>query len=117
MNIAKSIIKGISTGVKAIGTEVTIVRLSKGVYDEQTGTFCNIDTHVNVKGITGNAIRNKSDNLIESQSKDLTISAGDITFVPTTRDRVIINNINYRIINVITNEQNNKPISFDLILR
>ena len=47
----------------------------------------------------------------------LTISAGDITFVPTTKDRVVISNVEFKIIQVVTNEQNNIPVSFDLILR
>ena len=55
--------------------------------------------------------------LIESQDKLLTISAGDLTFAPTTKDRVVINSVEFKIIQVITNEQNNTAVSFDLILR
>ena len=55
--------------------------------------------------------------LVESQDKLLTISAGDLTFAPTTKDRVVISNVEFKIIQVITNEQNNTAVSFDLILR
>ena len=51
------------------------------------------------------------------QDKILTISAGDLTFVPTTKDRVVISSVEFKIISVTTNEQNNTPISFELVLR
>ena len=55
--------------------------------------------------------------MIESQDKRLTISAGDLTFAPTTKDRVVISGVEFKIIQVITEEQNNIPVKFDLILR
>ena len=55
--------------------------------------------------------------MIESQDKLLTISAGDLTFAPTTKDRVVISNVEFKIIQVIVNEQNNIAVSFDLVLR
>ena len=55
--------------------------------------------------------------LIESQDKILTISAGDLTFVPTTKDRVVISSVEFKIISIFVNEQNNTPISFELVLR
>ena len=61
--------------------------------------------------------RNQVNDLIESQDKLLTISAGDLSFVPTTKDRVVISSVEFKIIQVITNEQNNTAVSFDLILR
>ena len=35
----------------------------------------------------------------------------------TTKDRVVISNVEFKIIQVVINEQNNTPVSFDLILR
>ena len=61
--------------------------------------------------------RSQVNDLIESQDKLLTISAGDLTFVPTTKDRVVISNVEFKIIQVVTNEQNNTAVSFDLVLR
>ena len=55
--------------------------------------------------------------LIEAQDKILTISAGDLTFVPTTKDRVVISSVEFKIISISVNEQNNTPISFELVLR
>ena len=64
-----------------------------------------------------NVNRSEVNDLIESQDKILTISAGDLTFVPTTKDRVVISSVEFKIISVTTNEQNNTPISFELVLR
>jgi hypothetical protein len=68
-------------------------------------------------GDVTNVNRSEVNDLIESQDKRLTISAGDLTFVPTTKDRVVISSVEFKIIQVVTNEQNNTAISFDLILR
>ena len=64
-----------------------------------------------------NVLRNQVNDLVESQDKLLTISAGDLTFAPTTKDRVVISNVEFKIIQVVINEQNNTAVSFDLILR
>ena len=61
--------------------------------------------------------RSEVNDLIEAQDKRLIIASKDIDFVPTTQDRVLISGVEFKIIQVITNEQNNTPISFDLILR
>jgi hypothetical protein len=45
------------------------------------------------------------------------MSLANLTFVPTTKDRVVISNVEFKIIQVVINEQNNTPVSFDLILR
>ena len=70
-----------------------------------------------IKGSLNNVNRSEVNDLIESQDKILTISAGDLTFVPTTKDRVVISSVEFKIISVTTNEQNNTPISFELVLR
>ena len=44
-------------------------------------------------------------------------STAEDTFVPTTKDRVVISSVEFKIVQVVINEQNNTPVSFDLILR
>ena len=82
-----------------------------------TGAITESTSDTTIKGALSNVLRNQVNDLIESQDKLLTISAGDLTFVPTTKDRVVISNVEFKIIQVITNEQNNTAVSFDLILR
>ena len=64
-----------------------------------------------------NVTRSEVNDLVSSQDKRLTISAGDITFTPTTFDRVVISGTEYKVVQISTNEQNNTAISFDIFLR
>ena len=47
----------------------------------------------------------------------VTVLFNNMAFDSTTKDRVVISNVEFKIIQVITNEQNNTAVSFDLILR
>ena len=117
MSLAKALKKAASASLKKLGGDVTIKRFTDGTYDTSSGTFFKNENTVTIKGVLGNVSRNQVNDLIESQDRVLTISAGDITFVPTTKDNVVISGIEFKIIQIIINEQNNTPISFDLILR
>ena len=117
MSLANALKKAASASLKKLGGDVTIKRFTNGTYDASSGTFFKNESTVTIKGVLGNVSRNQVNDLIESQDRVLTISAGDITFVPTTKDNVIISGIEFKIIQIIINEQNNTPISFDLILR
>jgi len=117
MSIANALKKAASASFKKLGGNVTIRRVTEGVYNAATGTVLESTSDTTIKGVISNVSRNQVNDLIESQDKLLTISAGDITFAPTTKDKVVISNVQFKIIQVITNEQNNTPISFDLILR
>ena len=117
MSLANALKKAASASLKKLGGDVTIKRFTGGTYDQASGTFFTNESTATIKGVLSNVSRNQVNDLIESQDKRLTISAGDITFVPTTKDKVVINSVEFKIIQVIVNEQNNTPISFDLILR
>ena len=96
---------------------MTIRQVTLGSYNTTTGAITESTSDTTIKGVLSNVTRNQVNDLIESQDKQLTISAGDITFVPTTKDRVVISSVEFKIIQVLTNEQNNTAVSFDLILR
>ena len=117
MSLANALKKAASASLKKLGGDVTIKRFTNGVYDPTSGTFFKNESTVTIKGVLSNVSRNQVNGLIESQNKILTISAGDLTFTPTTKDLVVINSVKFQIIQVITNEQNNTAVSFDLILR
>ena len=44
MSIASALKKAASAAVRAVGGTITIVRLSEGTYDEETGVFYNNET-------------------------------------------------------------------------
>ena len=117
MSLAKALKKAASASLKKLGGDVTIRRVTTGSYNTTTGAITESTSDTTIKGVLSNVTRNQVNDLIESQDKQLTISAGDITFVPTTKDRVVISSVEFKIIQVLTNEQNNSAVSFDLILR
>jgi len=117
MSLANALKKAASKTLSKLGGDVTIRQVTAGAYNTTTGAITESTSDTTIKGSLSNVSRNQVNDLIESQDKLLTISAGDLTFVPTTKDRVVISSVEFKIVQVITNEQNNIPISFDLILR
>ena len=117
MSLANALKKAASASLKKLGGDVTIRKVTAGAYNTTTGAITESTSDTTIKGALSNVSRNQVNDLIESQDKLLTISAGDLTFVPTTKDRVVISNVEFKIIQVVINEQNNTAVSFDLILR
>jgi|TARA_Y100000289_G_scaffold29108_1_gene28783 hypothetical protein len=117
MSLANALKKAASKTLSKLGGDVTIRRVSTGSYNTTTGAITETTSDTTIKGILDNVSRSQVNDLIESQDKILTISANDITFVPTTKDRVVISSVEFKIISISVNEQNNTPISFELVLR
>ena len=117
MSLANALKKAASKTLSKLGGDVTIRQVTACTYNTTTGAITESTSDTTIKGVLSNVSRSEVNDLIESQDKILTISAGDLSFVPTTKDRVVISNIEFKIIQVNTNEQNNTAVSFDLILR
>ena len=111
MSLAKALKKAASASLKKLGGDVTIRQVTAGAYNTTTGAITESTSDTTIKGALSNVSKNQVNDLIESQDKLLTISAGDLTFAPTTKDRVVISSIEFKIIQVITNEQNNTAVS------
>ena len=117
MSLANALKKAASKTLSKLGGDVTIRRVSTGSYNTTTGAITETTSDTTIKGVLDNVSRSQVNDLIESQDKILTISANDLTFVPTTKDRVVISSVEFKIISISVNEQNNTPISFELVLR
>ena len=117
MSLANALKKAASKTLSKLGGDVTIRQVSTGSYNTTTGAITETTSDTTIKGSLNNVNRSEVNDLIESQDKILTISAGDLTFVPTTKDRVVISSVEFKIISISVNEQNNTPISFELVLR
>ena len=117
MSLANALKKAASKPLSKLRGDVTIRRVSTGSYNTTTGAITETTSDTTIKGVLNNVSRSQVNDLIESQDKILTISANDITFVPTTKDRVVISSVEFKIISISVNEQNNTPISFELVLR
>ena len=117
MSIAKALKKAASKTIKVLGGDIIYRRVTTGIYNPTSGSMSEVKNDVNIKGVVSNVSRAEVNDLVSSQDKRLVISAGDITFTPTTFDRVVISGTEYKIIQIITNEQDNTAISFDIFLR
>ena len=96
MSIAKALKKAASKTIKVLGGDITYRRVTTGIYNPTTGSMSEVKTDVSIKGVVSNVTRSEVTDLVSSQDKRLTISAGDITFTPTTFDRVVISEQNIR---------------------
>ena len=117
MSIANALKKAASKTIKALGGDITYRRVTTGIYNPTSGSMSEVKSDVSIKGVVSNVTRSEVTALVSSQDKRLTISAGDITFTPTTFDRVVISGTEYKVVQINTNEQNNTAISFDIFLR
>ena len=117
MSIANALKKAASKTIKVLGGDITYRRVTTGIYNPTSGSMSEVKTDVNIKGVVSNVTRSEVSDLVSSQDKRLTISAGDITFTPTTFDRVVISGTQYKVVQINTYEQDNIAISFDIFLR
>ena len=117
MRIANALKKAASKTIKALGGDITYRRVTTGIYNPTSGSMSEVKSDVSIKGVVSNVTRSEVTDLVSSQDKRLTISAGDITFTPTTFDRVVISGTADKVVQLNTNAQNNTAISFDIFLR
>jgi len=99
------------------GGVATLRRVTPGIYNPTTGTVSEITSDTALRGVLENVALREVNDLIQAGDKRLIIAAADTAAVPTTADRVIISNRTLQVIEVRTIEQDNEPITYELILR
>jgi hypothetical protein len=99
------------------GGVVTINRVTAGVYNPATGTASEVVAGTVVRGVMEDVNVREVNDLIQSGDKRLTVAAADLAAVPSTADRVVVGSVTHQIIRVTTIEQDNTPITYELILR
>jgi hypothetical protein len=99
------------------GGEATIRRITVGAYNATTGTAAETTSDTELRGVLENVNVREVNDLIQSGDKRLTVAAADVAATPSTADRVLIGGITHQIIRVTTIEQDNEPITHELILR
>ena len=99
------------------GGTATIRRVVPGAYNTTTGTVSETTTDTVVRGVLEDVNLREVNDLIQAGDKRLLIAAADIVNPPTTADEAIIESITYQTIQVRTIEQDNNPITYELILR
>ena len=117
MTLATSLRKVASKLMSKFGGTATIRRVTPGAYNTTTGTVSETTTDTAVRGVLEDVNLREVNDLIQATDKRLLIAAADISSTPTTADEVLIGGITYQVIRVITIEQDNTPITYELILR
>ena len=100
------------------GGDVTIRRVTVGTYNTTTGTAAETTSDTAIKGVLEDVRLREVNELIQAGDKRLIVAALDLNgAVPTTADRVVVGSRSLQVIEVRTIEQNNEPITYELILR
>jgi hypothetical protein len=117
MALASSLQKTASKLMAKFGGEVTIRRVTLGAYNTTTGTAAETTSDTAIRGVLEDVNLREVNDLIQAGDKRMTIAAADTAAVPTMADRVIIGGRTLQVIKVRTIEQDNQPITYELILR
>ena len=99
------------------GGDATIRTVTTGAYDPVTGTASESVSDATVKGVVEDVNAREVNDLVQAGDRRLTIAAADVNAAPTTADKVVISNVVHQVIRVTTIEQDNQPITYELILR
>jgi hypothetical protein len=117
MTLAVPLRKVASKLMAKFGGVATLRRVTRGIYNPTTGTVSETTSDTALRGVLEDVALREVNDLIQSGDKRLIIAAADTAAVPTTADRVIISNRTLQVIEVRTIEQDNEPITYELILR
>jgi hypothetical protein len=117
MTLANPLRKVASKLMAKFGGVATLRRVTPGVYNPTTGTVSEAISDTAVRGVLEDVNLREVNDLIQAGDKRLTIAAADTAAPPTMADRVIIAGRSLQVIEVRTIEQDNEPITYELILR
>jgi hypothetical protein len=99
------------------GGVATLRRVTPGVYNPTTGTVSEANSDTALRGVLKDVNLREVNDLIQAGDKRLIVAAADTATTPTMADRVIIGGRTLQVIEVRTIEQDNEPITYELILR
>ena len=117
MTLATSLRATASKLMAKFGGTATIRRVTTGTYNPVTGTASESISDTTVKGVVEDVNAREVNDLVQAGDRRLTIAAADVNAAPTTADKVVISNVVHQVIRVTTIEQDNQPITHELILR
>jgi len=117
MSLASPLRKVASKLMAKFGGVATIRRVTLGAYNTTTGTAAETTTDTTVRGVLEDVSLREVNDLIQAGDKRLLIAAADLANAPTPADRVIIAGRTLQVIQVRTIEQDNEPITYELMLR
>ena len=118
-NFASAVQKAIKNvaSIQGFGQDVTVRTITAGSYNTTTGVISESNSDATVKAVFEDVNMHEVNELIQAEDKKITISAGDVTTKPTTKDKVLISSIVHNIIRVLTKTSGGTDISYTLYLR
>lgn len=117
MALAGSLRKTATKLMSKFGGDVTLRTVTTGIYNPTTGTASEVTSDASIKGVLEDVNAREVGDLIQAGDRRLVIAAADVTAAPTTADRIIISGVTYQVVRIATIEQDNLPITYELILR
>ena len=115
--LSKGLRKVASKTINKFGGDITIKKISSGIYNPSTGIVSETITSITIHGLLQNVNQRETNDLIRENDKICIIAAKDLDFVPTTTDRVSIASIDYQIIRIYIDENDNSEIKYELYIR
>ena len=117
MGIASKLKKIANKTIMKFGGDITIRRTTESSYDIADGEIIKDTTDTTVKGLLENVVSSEVNELISQSDKKLNVSAQDLSFTPTTKDKIIISSIEYQIIQIDTDTAENTNVKYIFYLR
>jgi hypothetical protein len=117
MALAASLQKTASKLMSKFGGALTYRKVTSGAYNAATGIMGETVTDYALRGVLQDVNAREVNELVQAGDKRLFIAATDLAITPSTADRVVIGTVSHQIINVQTIEQDNQPITYELVLR
>lgn len=117
MGIASSLKKVANKTIMRFGGDVVIKRTTDTDYDVTDGIINKNTTSTTVKGFLEQVTRTEVNDLISQNDKKVIVSGKDLTFTPTTKDKILISSIEYKIIQIDTDTAENTDVVYTFYLR
>ena len=117
MSIANAFKKVANKTIMKFGGDIIIRRTTDSTYDMTDGEIIKDTTDTTVKGLLENVVNSEVNDLISQSDKKLNVSAQDLTFTPTTKDKIIISSIEYKIIQIDSDTALNEDVKYTFYLR
>jgi|TARA_R100000149_G_C5823700_1_gene102004 hypothetical protein len=117
MSIANAFKKVANKTIMKFGGDIIIRRTTESTYDTTEGEIVKDTSDTTVKGLLENVVSSEVNELISQSDKKLNVSAEDLTFTPTTKDKIIISSIEYKIIQIDTDTALNEDVKYTFYLR
>ena len=101
----------------AVGTTVTIRRVTLGTYDVATGTATDLTIDTAVKGRLDEYTSRELNDYVLLGDRKLIVAAADLGFVPTPKDKVLVDTAIYDVVRVVGIMGRDMLVTYEMQIR